>query len=328
MKILMIHPLYTSLGEWERSLVRNFKYLGDEVESIDYRKIFKWSKFNSLLKKINIYNVFLEREILNKINNYQPDMIFVSKGELLAPNILEKMRKYNIPMVNWIGDGMWEFDLIKKIAPYYDTFYTFDNETIRELEKINIKNARYLPFGFDTLLDRDFQTNDIEYYKSDIAFVGTPTPERMTLLKYLDKTNYNIKIWGPKTWNDTPYTKYYMGKPIYGKEMYFAYSQAKIVINVHYGFENKEVPYYTGINHRIFESFGIGTYCLSNYQDDMKNHDIFKDLITYGNFEELIEKVTLIITNQVSSQEIPKDILDEFKLLDLLIKIKKENINV
>ncbi|MBT4122174.1 hypothetical protein HOE31_04470 [bacterium] len=324
----MIHPIYSSIGEWERSLVRNFEYLGDEIKSIDYRKVFRWTKFNSLLKKINTYEYFLEKEILSNIKSYNPDMIFVSKGELVTPRILKKMREFNIPMINWIGDGMWEFELIKSIAPYYDTFYTFDSETIKQLEKLNINNAKYLPFGFDTLLDRNFETDNIEYYKSDIAFVGTPTPERMTLLSYLEKTQYEIKIWGPKTWEDTPYKKYYMGRPIYGKEMYFAYSQAKIVINIHYGFGNNEVPYYSGINHRVFESFGIDTYCLSNYQDDMKKHDFFSDLITYNDFDELIEKIELIMKNQISADQIRKEIMKDFNLLKLVSIVNRQEILV
>jgi spore maturation protein CgeB len=322
MKILMIHPIYSSIGEWERSLVRNFEHLGDEIKSIDYRKVFKWHKLNSLLKKLNAYEYFLEKEILSNIKSFNPDMIFVSKGELVAPSILKKMREFNIPMINWIGDGMWEFELIKSIAPYYDTFYTFDSETIKQLEKLNINNAKYLPFGFDTLLDRNFETDDLEYYKSDIAFVGTPTPERMTLLSYLEKTKYDIKIWGPKTWEDTPYKKYYMGRPIYGKEMYFAYSQAKIVINIHYGFENNDVPYYSGINHRVFESFGIGTYCLSNYQDDMNKHDFFSDLITYRDFEELPGKIEYIFNSKIDTDIKRERITNDNSLIKLIKQIR------
>lgn len=322
MKILMIHPIETSKGEWEKSLVRNLNFLGDEVVSIDYRKIFKKRKINSILKKLKIYQFFLLKKIKENILKFQPDFIFVSKGELLTPSMLKELKKFNIPMINWIGDGMWEFDLIKKIAPFYDRFYTFDSETIKELNKLNINNAKYLTFGFDTLIDRNFNPDNIEYYKSDIAFVGTPTPERLILLKYLENTNYNIKIWGPKKWAKTQYSKYYMGRPIFGKEMSYAYSQAKIVINIHYGFNQNEVPFYSGINNRIFESFGNGTYCLSNFQEDMSI--TFKNkLITYNNFDELVDKIEEVMKNN-NLEAIQNEILEKYNIIALLKFIKDD----
>jgi len=326
MKVLMIHPIETSKGEWERSLVRNFLHLGDEIISIDYRKIFKKRKVNSILKKLNIYQYFLLNKIKKTIQTFNPDVIFVSKGELLTPKMLKEIKSFNIPMINWIGDGMWEFELIKNIASFYDMFYTFDNETVKELNKININNSKYLTFGFDTLIDRDFKPDEIEYYKSDIAFVGTPTSERMVLLKYLENTNYNIKIWGPKKWEKTPYSKYYMGKPIFGKEMSFAYSQAKIVINVHYGFNQDNVPYYSGINNRIFEAFGNGTYCLSNYQKDMEI-TFENKLITYKNFDELVDKIEEVMNNN-NLVKIQNEILEKYNIINLLNEIKSDIRNI
>lgn len=304
-----------------KSIVRTFKFLGDEIESFDYRLIIKNKYLNYAVRKANIYEYFLSNLLMQRIKDFKPDFILVSKGELIAPKILKKIQSLKIPLVNWIGDGMWEFDLIKKIAPFYDYFFTFDTETIRQLSLLGINNGKYLPFGFDTLLDRTFKSEDEDYYHSDIAFIGTPTSERLDLLSYLQKLDLNIKIWGPTSWNKTKYKKYYMGRPLFGNEMYYAYSKAKIVINVHFGFGIETVSPYNGINHRVFEAFGIGTYCLSNYQNDMKNTFTSK-FVTYNNYDEMMQLIpTLIVSNNASAMQI--EILEKHSLIFRIKYIKE-----
>ncbi len=319
--ILLLHPINSSLGVWERSLVNNFKYLGFETYSLDYREI---SYFYKLKKPF--YENLLLKEIKKKIKEIKPYFIFVSKGELITPFILEEIKKFKIPLINWIGDGPWVLDFIKKIYKYYDAFYTFDSKTIELLNCPH--NVKYLSFGFDTLMDRNFNSKDSEYYKSDISFIGSPTNERLVLLKYLEKLpKLNIKIWGPEKWNKTPYKKFYMGRSLIGKEMYFAYKNSKLVINIHYGFGQKDVIPYNGINHRFFESFGIGTYCLSNYQEDMKK-DFENDFIYYTSFSEIEEKVLFLLKNYEYtlrlSNNLKKEILSGHTLIHKLRTIVKD----
>jgi spore maturation protein CgeB len=321
LKVLLIHPIDSSMGEWEKSLVRTFKYLGDDVESFDYRTVINNKYMNFITRKAGLYEYFLYDVLIKKIYEFNPDFIFVSKGELVSPRILKKINSMNIPLVNWIGDGMWEFDLIKKIAPFYNHFFTFDTETINQLSLIGIKNGVYLPFGFDTLLNREFDADDNGYYISDVAFVGTPTAERLVLLSYMSKLNINIKIWGPKSWEKTDYSSFYMGKPIFGNEMYYAYSQAKLVINVHYGFGIDVIPKYNGINHRVFEAFGVGTYCLSNYQNDM-NHTFSSELITYNNYEEMIELIPSLIY-QNNTRAMQEEIINQHSLISRIRYMKE-----
>lgn len=317
--ILLLHPIYTSLGIWEESLVNNFVYLGYNVYSIDYRKESYIYKFRSF---------FYEKKLLKIIEKYikeiKPEFIFVSKGELITPFILQQLQKYKIPLINWIGDGPWIIDFIKSVYKYYDFFYTFDSKTIELLN--NPSNVKYLSFGFDTLMDRTFVSNNMNYYKSDISFIGSPTTERLKLLKYLKNLNINIKIWGPRGWEKTKYKDFYMGKPLIGKEMYFAYKHSKIVINVHYGFGQKNVVPYNGINHRFFESFGIGTYCLSNYQSDMKK-DFESDFIYYNSFNELKEKVIFCLENSDKINEITHSLQKEILSKHTLLKKLKIIIN-
>jgi len=316
---LLLHPIRTSLGVWEKSLINNLEYLGYKTYSIDYRETSYIYKFK---------NPFYEKKLLKiikeAIEKISPSFIFVSKGELITPFILKELQKYKIPLINWIGDGPWVIDFIKTIYKYYDFFYTFDSKTIELCNKPS--NMKYLSFGFDTLMNRTFKSNNIDYYISDVAFVGSPTLERLNLLKYLEKLGILIKIWGPKKWEHTPYKKFYMGRPLIGKEMYFAYKNAKIVINVHYGFNQLDVIPYNGINHRFFESFGIGTYCLSNYQNDMKR-DFQNNFIYYENFKEIKDKISLLlekheiiteITNSMQSEILQKHTL--LNKLQIVIK--------
>lgn len=309
--ILLLHPINTSLGVWEKSLIDNFEYLGYKVYSMDYREKSYFHKF-----KYPFYERKLLKIFEKMISEIEPKFIFVSKGELITPFILKQLQKYKIPLINWIGDGPWVIDFIKSVYKYYDFFYTFDSKTIELLN--NPSNMKYLSFGFDTLMNRDFFSNNIDYYISDIAFVGSPTYERLELLKYLKNLNVLIKIWGPEKWKKTPYNKFYMGRPLIGKEMYFAYKNTKIVINVHYGFNQFNTISYNGINHRFFESFGIGTYCLSNYQNDMKK-DFKNNFIYYENFKEIKNKISLLLEERKILTKITNNMQSEILLKHTLL---------
>lgn len=319
-KILLLHPIYTSKGVWEKSLIENFKALGLQTHSIDYRAISYIYRF-----KKPFYQYYLLKEIKKYINVLNPHFIFVSKGELLSPLILEELKKFHIPLVNWIGDGPWVLDFVRSVYDYYDFFYTFDSKSIELLQ--NPKNMRYLSFGFDTLMDREFVTDNVDYYRSDLSFVGSPTKERVVLLDYLKDLRLNIKIWGPSEWKNTQFKHLYMGKALFGKEMYFAYKMSKTVINVHYGFNQEDCLPYNGINHRFYETFGIGTYCLSNFQADM-DRDFESKFVCYRRFEELGEKIEFLFGNDRYRNEIANnmqnEILQKHTLLQKLRSILKD----
>ena len=296
MKVLLIHAL---ASHWDKAIPKAFEELGHKTLSINYRDLIISRKFCKYLRYAGFYLPYLSTYIQKKIVSFKPDLIYVSQGELLTPQILEKLRSYGIPMVNWVFDGMWIFSRIQKTAPYYDYFFTFDPETIRQLEKQSgYKKGHYLPLAtLHTSIPKGYVPKyPKDYYQSDIAFAGTCHFNRLRLFQELKKTEKLIKIWGAKGWKKSIHSDIYAGSGIYGNELNYAYSSAKIIINIHYGFEMEEVPYYDGVNLRTFEIAVLGTPMVSNYQADLNN--LFETpIITYNSYEELLERIEYFFDN-------------------------------
>ncbi len=325
MRVLLVHP-HRSVGSWEDSLVRTFRHLGDTTASVDYRRLLGSSLVTRGARGVGIYGPLLQRHLTRAVRRFRADMIFVSKGELITPEVLNSLRRLGIPVVNWIGDGTWELDFIRKVAPCYDHFFTFDRETVRQLSQLGIDRGRYLPFGFDTLLDRSFAPEDPDYYRSDVCFVGTPTPDRLELFQSVDWRGIKLKIWGSTSWEKTRFAEYYMGRPLVGAEMYFAYANTKIVINVHYGFKIANCPHYTGINHRVFETGGIGAFSLVNHQGDMDT-TFEARLPTFEDYADLASKIGHFLqsTGEAArfTDDFQREILARHTLLDRVRELKR-----
>jgi len=240
MRILFLHPKKTSLGAYESALVRTCTHAGDVCRSYDYRKryLFMRQKASDALIALSS----LAAEIRRTMDSFQPDLVWVSKGEILIAPLLASIKMPGIPFINWIGDGTWLMDFIEGVAPQYDLFFTFDNETVRRLSSKGINSARYLPFGFDALTQQTQPVIGCEDFSSDLIFIGSPTPERISMFSYLQEHllgghRYSLAIWGPSEWSATPMASYYRGRSLVGGEMYAAFCASKIVLNAHYGFD-------------------------------------------------------------------------------------------
>lgn len=325
MKILLLHPRKSSLGGWEESVYTTFLQCGDTVTSFDYRHVAMTLRKTNPEYTIEYIIDFLKREIVNIIETVKPDCIYVSKGELLLEPILERIRKFSIPLINWIGDGMWIYDFIVRVAPYYTLFFTFDLETVRHLQEHTIYSAKYLPLAFDASARHCAEIKAPEDFTSDICFVGSPTPERVAMFKCLPIKKYSIKIWGPEQWKKADLKSCFQGRPLVGDQLYAAYKQATMVINLHYGFQNSNCPYYSGINHRVFEAGGTGTFLLTDWKDDMA-HTFENNLCTFSSADELAEKIDLYMSDTKSRREkadtFQKEILEHHTMVHRIQTIK------
>jgi spore maturation protein CgeB len=148
----------------------------------------------------------------------------------------------------------------------------------------------------------------------------------MELFRTVDWRGIKLKIWGSSGWKKTPFSQYYMGRPIVGAEMYFAYAHARIVINVHYGFKISDCPHYTGINHRVFETGGIGAFSLVNHQGDMDT-TFETRLPTFEDYSDLRDKIAHFLQSPDETvrftEDFKQEILARHTLIDRVQELKR-----
>ena len=145
---------------------------------------------------------------------------------------------------------------------------------------------------------------DEKYYGCEITNAGNLYPSRAALYKRL--TDYNLKLWGspPAVWLKLPELDHIlMNDAVYNQNKSKAFSAAKIVLN------NLHPAEIDGVNKRTFEVAVCGGFQITNYTKALEElYDIDKEVVTYRNFDELVEKINFYLKpeNEAERQRIIK----------------------
>jgi len=243
MKILIVsEDWYGSLGYF---CTKALEQLGHDVQIFRYRTEF-WKRMR--VGKIPVLRTIEQRMLLEALGRklvetavqFQPDLVFVLKGELLLPRALEKIKdRCGAVLINWNPDSPFNpinstRALIASI-PFYDIHFTWGKLLISQLINAGAKKAEYLPFAYDPDLHRKMNITEQERNQlgSDVCFVGTWDQSREELLGHL--AGCDLSIWGNSWENlrlDSPLRKYWRGKAVYGEDMCKIYSASKINLNL------------------------------------------------------------------------------------------------
>ncbi|MBK9677731.1 MAG: hypothetical protein IPO69_02320 [Saprospiraceae bacterium] len=138
------------------------QYEGVTVELFPMQNLFYEYYYKSLVNKIKyrlgISTVLsiINTRLLEEIDGFAPDVIFVFKGFELLPSTLVKLAKKNIFLVNYNPDDPFVFSSpgsgnknIKQSIPLYNLHFSYNRETARRINTQYQIPARELPFGFN-----------------------------------------------------------------------------------------------------------------------------------------------------------------------------------
>jgi len=115
--------------------------------------------------------------------------------------------------------------------------------------------------------------------------------------KLKEKPEYNFKFQFSKELQKV------LRKGVFGLEMFEKIQEAKIVLNIH----ADTSPIYAS-NMRLFEVTGVGSLLLTDWKKNIS--DFFeedKEIVTYRNYEEAIEKTKWLLNNPDKIKEISKN---------------------
>jgi spore maturation protein CgeB len=110
--------------------------------------------------------------------------------------------------------------------------------------------------------------------------------------------------------------------PVFGLEMYKVLANSKICFNIH-----GEIAKKCAGNIRLFEATGIGTCLITDHKDNMKDlFEVGKEVVTYTNLNDCLEKVKWLINNPSERIKIAKS-GQERVLKSHTVKNRVEQIN-
>ena len=271
-----------------------FEKLGFETKYFNYRYL--------KLHKTKFTNSILNKSIIKKVLDYNPDILFVNKGETILPNVIKKISSSGIKTLNWIIDEPFgKFYKNNKInnIDEYDYFFVFDPYYLDDLKKIN-QNSYYLPCAADPEnVHIEVMPFDKRNYISEVSFIGSHEKKRENLLRNL--TNYNLNVWGYR-W------KYIQDKKLInnvrnnipkGKEMCKLFNLSKVNLNIH------ALHSINGVNLRTFEILATKSFMLCDYFSEIpKLFRMNKEIVCYNNLNDLKHKIDYYLANEKERNKI------------------------
>jgi spore maturation protein CgeB len=259
---------------------RNFRIPGRIRDRVPYLK-----KYD--LRRIN-------RKLISIINSLKPDLFLELGGNRILPETIDIIKKSGVKTVLWTTDVPKYFEPIRKAATHYDFIFTCGSEAYDILKDEKVKNLYWLPFACDPDFHKPqtLEVSEKELYSCDIAFVGTLDPDlypfRMKILEAI--RDFDLGVWGPGTEKipvTSPLRQKIRGGDITPDVWTKIYSQAKIVLCIHYKDPEGKIPCHQA-SPRVYEALACGAFLMVDDQRDVKK--IFQDreeLVIFQNINEL-----------------------------------------
>jgi len=213
MRVLSIGPLWR--GSNAGGLFRALSRAGCFVEILDE---FYYVSLKSRNKATKIAERLLrprqEREFNDAIKStvtvFKPDVLLVYKGVFVQPETLLFAREKGCQLALFYPDVSMTAhgDNIPKSIPLYDIVFTTKTFGIKDMQsKYGVKNAHFIPHGFDPDIHRPLPTGDEEQqiFGCDASFIGTWSAKKEAILSRLKEAipDLNLKIWGDQWWRTT-----------------------------------------------------------------------------------------------------------------------------
>ena len=266
-----------------------FIRLGHNVLSISDRDII--SNYKNLADPYG--RITLNNKIIESCKNFNPDIIVIGHADNISVETFDYLKNTN----KNLKFAQWFLDPISKLGPDYinnrkrllkfknfmdSSFITTDPKSI----DFKIDNSFYIPNpadkSFETL--KNYETNP----ENDLFFAMSHGVHRGILKK--GKEDNREKILKKLINKDNKFKFDYYGlnnrQPIWGNNFLNILSNSKMGLNLSRG---EPVKYYS--SDRIAQLMGNGLLTLIDERTSYSDFFTKKELITYKNYSDLVEKI-------------------------------------
>jgi len=242
--------------------------------------------------------------LLHRVDEFQPDLLFVIKGEPFVPETLATVKKrVNGPVIHWSGDNPFWFPNIVGSFGIYDHFFVADEYYVDKVLEHCGRNVSYLAHA----VDEDVYSDDIEPSSQtcDVIFVGDSRhqmghlPENWRRVEFVEAVagiGCDLAVYG-RGWDKLPHD-YALRASVRSETLLpatrvaAAYKSSSIVLNVHHA------QMVHGTNMRTFEAGALGAFQLVDQRKSLNS--LFnppEDIVCYRSISNLVELVSHYLDN-------------------------------
>lgn len=242
---------------------------------------------------------------MGRLVEFKPDLVLVMALSPISPWFIDAARSLGVITAHWYIENFryapanpliphWPI-----IAPCYDYFFTIQKGAFFDaLRSKGVRKHHYLPTACNPRIHQKLE-NASSGYLSDIAFVGSVYPNRITLFKEL--TQFNLALWGPG-WVEIPELKPSArgsGSWVTSIEEARILSSAKIGLNIHSSLQSHAlIEKGDFLNPRVFTIAACGTFQLVDDQEPLiEAFEKESEVATYDDPQSLLMKIKFYLEN-------------------------------
>ncbi len=247
----------------------------------------------------------LQKNIINRIEQFEPDVVFVPLGSAIWEFTLQTLKARGFKLVQWCGlpaETMLERDRIN--LKYFDLIFTPANLHAGLREAGAIGRIEYVPIGIDPDVHHPVQLSDADSakYSSEACFIGGLSSRfhqsRREMVEYAIEHGVRMKVWGG-------YREHFIGSPIlncwqgqiWGDEQVKALCASQIGLNFHVDHKAGELD--RGLNVRAFELAACGVFQLLQRVPSV--HEFFeeeREIVCFDTKEEMLAKIKYFLSHE------------------------------
>lgn len=307
-------------GSDARAAFAALRRLGNSVDVIDQNNYLPdWhGTFSRAIRKFlrPLFVRELTGETLERIKRFKPDCLFVFKGNWVQAEVIKSCRKQRIttivyyPDVSFLSHGPY----IPQSLPLFDRVFTAKSYGVGDMQsQLDVRNISFLEPGFDPELHRPVMLSDKDSatYGCDVAFIGTWSPKKESLLVSLRRAlpTIKLKIWGFQ-WKencDPELGNSVMGYGVTGDEYTKAICGSAICLGLlsEIGLGSSSGDLITA---RTFQIPACGTFMLHERNSEVLRYfDEGRDAEFFDSPEELAQKVSYYLAHDKEREVISQN---------------------
>jgi spore maturation protein CgeB len=243
----------------------------------------------------SVRNLWMNRRLIATGRQFQPDIIIILKGEIIAKETLAALRERNRRIASWWVDDPFKYPDLAHDLEFFDTVYIFDKDCLTRLKARGLRHVVYMPCACDPTIyyPQSLDSRNFPSLNCTVGFVANYHPTRPALIGQMQ--GLNVGLWGAG-WEGVPELTAlppgtWRGKQISPEATAKVYNLAQICPNMHH-----PQTRIGGLNTRTSEILAAGGFELvDNIPGLEDNFDVGREIIAYSSpahFRELVDYYT------------------------------------
>jgi spore maturation protein CgeB len=237
-------------------------------------------------------DTYLQRHLIAAERDFRPDVILTTDRSI-QPEVVRKLKEGGAAIALWFPDHVSNMGRHDFFLAGYDRIFFKNPALVRQLTAIQGIAATYLPEACNP----SWHKSDMTYgTDQSIVLAGNVHPTRAILLDRMVRAGLPLKIYGaplPRWMNFPALESVHTGQSVQRAVKANTFRSARVVLN------NLHPAEFAGVNCRLFEAAGSGAAILTEAREGLDDlFEVGKEVLTFGSFDELVEKCEFLLGNQ------------------------------